>query len=440
MIENRPAAGSVMDELRAQPMRSMQLIVMGLCVTLNLLDGLDVLAMAFTAPAVAEAWALRADQVGLLLSAGLAGMGLGALVLSPVADMIGRKPTILLSLCLVSGGMFGAAASEGIWQLLASRFVTGIGVGGMISSVSATLIEYASVKARGFVVGLMAVSFPAGAVIGGALSIILVRDHGWQAVFVAGGVLTAAAIPVVWLLIPESIDFLIARRPPSALARINRVLARLRLAALAALPPLPGVLPPSLELRQFFRPPLARQLVHVGVIMLLTMLSFYFILNWAPKLLIDGGLSANTGISVGMLMNVGGMLGGVVVGVLLRYCALRWVLPTVLTCMAVGIACYGALSQYAVLVAGVAFILGFLMFGAQVVIYTLMLTSFPASVRATCIGISSTVGRVGSVLGPYLGGLMLARGSTVPVICVILAVPALLAALLATKGARFTPQ
>jgi predicted MFS family arabinose efflux permease len=277
----------------------------------------------------------------------------------------------------------------------------------------------------------MAVSFPAGAVVGAALAIMLVRAQGWQSVFMAGGMLSLAAILVMIAVLPESVDFLLARRPANALARINRILGRLNSAPLEQLPPLANDQVHAFSFRNLLQARLRQSLFYVGAIMFLTMFSFYFILNWAPKLLVDQGQSMHTGISVGMLMNLGGMIGGVVVGITLRFVPLRWVLPAVLGLMAAGVSVYGMISQQPRAVVVLALALGVLMYGSMVVTYTLMLTRFPVGVRATCVGLVGTAGRLGSVLGPYIGGVLLADGRAVPLVCLILATPALMAALLA---------
>jgi MFS family permease len=421
------AATDIMERIRQAPMSLRQMLIVGLCVLVNILDGFDVLAMAFTAPAVASGWSLRPDAVGLLLSAGLAGMGIGALCLSPLADRIGRKPMTVGCLILIGLGMLGAAVSPTYGLLLTARVLTGVGIGGLISSITAIVVEYASTAARGTVMGLMALGFPFGATIGGIVAITLIRHHGWPVVFLSGGCATLLVVPLIFFLVPESADFLIAKGRAASLPRLNRILTIFGAPPLLQMPPADAPTPGS-RFVDILRPPLLGQLAGVAFIMVLAMLSFYFILNWAPKLLVERGLTANAGITAGMLINIGGMVGGISTGLLLRVVSLRAAAICALAAMSIGIMLYGVLAGSAAALAPLALALGFVMYAVVVTTFMLMTTGFHPKMRATAVGICGTAGRVGSVLGPYLGGLLLTHGQTVGTICVVLALPSLLAA------------
>ncbi|QDJ11741.1 Vanillate transporter (plasmid) [Roseomonas mucosa] len=129
--------------VRERNMTPFQTMVVGICIFINLLDGFDVLAMAFTAPAIAKEWGLQPTELGILFSAGLAGMATGSVLLSPLADRYGRRVSILICLALMTVGMLLSAAVQSTTQLLILRFVTGLGIGGILPSINTLIAEYA---------------------------------------------------------------------------------------------------------------------------------------------------------------------------------------------------------------------------------------------------------------------------------------------------------
>src|SRR5258705_11290607 len=154
--------------IRDGPMTAFQIVVVAICTLLNMIDGFDVLAMSFTAPVIAKEWGVDPATLGMLLSAGLAGMSMGSLFLSPLADMAGRRAVVILCTAIISVGMFAAAAANGVWDLAIYRFVTGLGIGGLLSSGNTLLSEYAPARWRNLSIAAMVVGYPGGAIIGGS--------------------------------------------------------------------------------------------------------------------------------------------------------------------------------------------------------------------------------------------------------------------------------
>ena len=136
----------------------------------------------------------------------LIGMALGSIVIGPIADRWGRRPTILLCLVIVSLGMAAASTASSVPVLAAYRLGTGLGIGGMLAATSAMTAEYASARFRQLSVILMAGGYPVGVVIGGSIASQLLVSYDWRAVFLFGAAASALFIPIVWLALPESID------------------------------------------------------------------------------------------------------------------------------------------------------------------------------------------------------------------------------------------
>ena len=410
--------------IRDRPMTLWQIGAIGVCVMINALDGIDVLAIAFTAPHIAREWGLSPQQVGVLLSSGLAGMAMGALVLSPLADRMGRRSAMLVCLAVIAAGMVASSFTEGLVQLAACRLLTGLGVGGMLPSINTMVAELASGRRRDLAVSVLTIGYPIGATLGGLVSADLIETAGWRAVFLGGGLLSVAAVLLVACLLPESPQYLLARQPKGALARVNRIAARLGVEPLTALPPRPAK--PS---RGSLRGLPLRPTVKLCAAYFWLMISFYFFLSWTPKLLVDAGLSAAEGISGLVLMNVGGAVGGLLFGWGTLKTGARPLGVAVIAGAFVSGVVFGLAtdSLTGALIAG--FALGALLMAGMSSLYALAPQIYSVETRSTGTGLALGVGRLGAILGPIIAGLLIGAGADRPVVAAVLATPLLLAAL-----------
>lgn len=370
-----------------EPMRPFQWLAVAVCIVLNLIDGFDVLVMAFTASSVAAEWNLGGAEIGLLLSAGLFGMAAGSLFIAPWADRWGRRPLILACLALSGLGMLASALSQAAWQLALLRGLTGLGIGGILASSNVIASEYASRRWRGLAVSLQSTGYALGATLGGLLAVWLIGAWGWRSVFVFGAGLTLAVIPLVCLCLPESLDFLLARRPPRALQRVNALARRLGRAALAELPSPPGGgAEHGSRLARLLCVAQRRTTLLLWALFFLVMFGFYFIMSWTPKLLVAAGLSTAQGITGGTLLSIGGIFGAALLGGL----AARFRLERVLALFMLLTAALLALFSLSAGLPGAALPLGLLIglcANACVAgLYALAPSLYDAPVRATGVG------------------------------------------------------
>ena len=176
------------------PMNGFQILAVGICIFLNGLDGFDVLAISFASPGIAEEWSISRAELGVVLAMELIGMAIGSMFLGGIADRFGRRPTILGCLVVMTGGMYAASAVHSVTMLLFVRFVTGLGIGGMLASINAMAAEYSNNKNRNLSVMLMSAGYPIGAILGGSVASILLATFDWRAVFVFGAAVTGIAI------------------------------------------------------------------------------------------------------------------------------------------------------------------------------------------------------------------------------------------------------
>lgn len=393
------------------PMGRFQCLAIGICIVLNMIDGFDVLVMAFTAASVSAEWGLSGAQVGLLLSAGLFGMAAGSLFIAPWADRVGRRPLILFCLALSGVGMLLSALSQSPLQLALLRGLTGLGIGGILASSNVIASEYASKRWRGLAVSLQSTGYALGATLGGLLAVWLLGHWGWRSVFLFGGIVTVLVIPLVLLWLPESLDFLLARRPGNALARVNLLADKLGQPALSQLPPpaqsVPGA---ATGFRQLLTPAMRRTTLVIWLLFFLVMFGFYFVMSWTPKLLVAAGLSAQQGITGGVLLSVGGILGAALIGGL----SSRWKLSRVLAMfmlVTAGLLVLFVASGSSVTAAlALGLLIGLFANGCVAGLYALSPVVYDASVRATGVGWGIGIGRIGAILSPTVAGVLLDGG------------------------------
>ena len=418
------------------PMSRFQWSAITICITLIMLDGFDVLVMAFTAASVSAEWKLSGAQLGVLFSAGLFGMAAGSLFLAPLADRFGRQAIILLCLVVIALGMGLSALAQGSTQLAALRALTGLGIGGMLASVGVITAEFASNKWRSTAVALQATGYPIGATIGGSIAAVLLEAYGWRSVFVFGGVATVAMIPLVLWRLPESVDFLTSRRPAGALQKLNALLRKMQRTELAELPPLPAVGErPSNTIPGLFNGGLARSTLLLWAAFFLLMFSFYFALSWTPKLLVSAGLSARQGITGGVLLNIGGIVGGSLFGLLAARLDLGRLTAASLTMTAVAMAAFGASTGHLGASFAIAFLIGAFIFGSMAGLYAFAPVIYPAAVRTTGMGWAIGIGRIGAILAPLIAGMLLDSGWQAPKLYYAYALP-LIAAMAAVLALR----
>lgn len=411
-------------------MSRFQVMAVALCVALNMIDGFDVLVMAFTASEISREWHLSGAALGVLLSAGLFGMAGGSLFVAPWADRYGRRTIILLCLGVVTCGMALSALTRSPGQLTALRVLTGIGIGGILASLNVITSEYSSRRWRSTAIGLQVTGYPIGATIGGTIAAYLITHHGWRYAFGFGAVCSLLMIPLVLRSLPESLDFLLARRGPGALERLNALLRRMGRPALPELPAVP------LEehkhrnpVSRLFAGPAARSTLLIWASFFLLMFSFYFITSWTPKLLVAAGLSTGQGITGGVLLNLGGIVGGSLFGFLTVRVPLKLLACLYLGSTAVCMLAFGYFATDLAVAFPVALAIGAFLFGAMVGLYALTPLLYPAAIRTTGMGWAIGIGRIGAILAPITAGLLVDGGWSTTHLYYVFAAPVALAVL-----------
>ncbi|WP_421854095.1 MFS transporter [Novosphingobium sp.] len=396
--------------IRATPMSAAQWIAVVLMIALNALDGFDVLSSAFAAPGIAKEWGIARDALGVVLAMELIGMGVGSILLGGAADRFGRRPTMLGCLVVMASGMALATTAQNPQMLGLWRFITGLGIGGMLAAINAVTAELSSAKGRSLAMSLMVIGYPLGATIGGTIAALLLKSGDWRVVFEFGAIATVVFIPLIWFCVPETPAYLLARRPARALERINAAMAKLRLPGIDALPPV-DARDSKASVLDILKPGLIGTTLVLTVGYSLHAITFYYILKWSPKIVADFGFAAPQAASVLVWANVGGATGGALFGFLMHRFGIKWPTIVMLLLGAAAVAVFGLGGSETTLVGWrfAVFCTGFATNAAIVGFYSAFAHGFPAHVRATGTGFAIGAGRIGAAGSPILAGDLFAK-------------------------------
>lgn len=399
------------DIIARGPMGTRQKLVVALCVLILAVDGYDVLSIGFAAPAIAADWGIDKRVLGLVLSMELVGMAFGSVLLGRVADLAGRRPTMIGCLGLIAVGMTLASLADGVVSLSIYRLVTGFGIGGVLSCASAVTSEVSSAKAKAAAVTLMASGVPIGALLGGPVAGEFLASGNWSAVFLFGAAVTALLVPLCWAILPETPAFLVQARGTEAarLARINAVLTRFGHSPVERVSTADTDRP-----RGLFRQLVGGGYLRVTLMLILAyflhMTSIYFMMKWLPTIIVDLGHKAPDGVAVLMWLSAGGLCGCLLIALANLKLDNRLVVPAVLAGTGAAIFLFSQAPNELPWLKAAAAAAGFAGQAAVVGFYAIIAQSFPSYLRATGAGLVLGLGRAGSALGPIIAGMLLADG------------------------------
>lgn len=409
-----------------QKMTPLHYVSIFICFLMNMLDGMDVLVISYTAPAIAKEWSVSPQALGVVFSGGLLGMTLGAMFLAPLADIIGRRKMIILSAFIMGLSIFITGYSQSIEALIFFRFVSGLGIGSMLASTTSMAAEYAQERHKDFWISFVVSGYPMGAFLSGVAAAQIIPAYGWRAMFMTAGSATFLTLPLIFFLLPESLDFIFKNRPTNALAKANRILVKMGMPALSELPE------QDLEVRQqknvtsLFINNLSVPTLWLWTAFFMSFASLYFLTSWIPKLASEAGLSMQLAIYAGTVFNLGAFAGILTQGYLSGQFGLRQVICGFLLGTSVLMMIFGFFSGSAL----VLILFGLMGFGVQggfVGLYSVAARVYPTQIRTTGVGWALGAGRIGAFFGPLLGGLLIGMGLSMTINFFVFAIPLILA-------------
>jgi benzoate transport len=431
-------ASLVADVIDNGKVSAQQFLVVGLCLFFNMVDGFDITAMAIVASAVSTELELTPDRLGWIFSFALAGMMAGAMLLAPVADIIGRRKMIILSVTLVGISVLFTANATTLVEFVVLRFISGVGAGAMLASQATLSAEYSPEKYRAFSVAAVTSGYPLGAMMTSVIAGFIMPDYGWRGMFWFGGALTLAMGFVAWLLIPESLKYLFDRRPPNTLERVNKILRTLRKDTLSEIP---DTVVDVQKQKSGFGATLFKLLAkeHRKVTLTLWATFFlcfatlYFLMSWIPKLMDDAGYEVSVGRKAFFLFNLGGVIGVYLLGILSTRFKLTNIVFTLLFSSAIGMIVFAMAPTERHVLLAIIFVIGVLQQGGFTGLYGAAAKAYPTEIRTTGIGWSIGLGRSGAVIGPAMAGYFIAAGLDMSANFYLFAVPVAIGALIAYR-------
>jgi MFS transporter, AAHS family, 4-hydroxybenzoate transporter len=410
------------------PLSSLQLATILVCFLMNMLDGMDVLIMSYTAQDIGKSWGIGPAAMGTVFSSGLLGMTIGTLFLAPFADIIGRKTIILISGIIMGVCIFLTSYASSFDQLIVYRFISGLGIGSMLASTASLAAEYTPNKTRDFWVSFVVSGYPVGAVLSGLIAAKVIPTEGWQQMFRIAGIASMFSVPLVLLFLSESLDYYLRTQPKNALAKANKIMAKMNFEPLKSLPPVPKIsskLPVDELLKSKFKKPT----LQLWLALFLAFAALYFMTSWIPKLASDAGLSMRLSIYAGTVFNVGAFFGIITQGYFSSRFGLKKTLGVILVLTGLLMASFGFFVGSDIILLIFAF-LGFGIQGGFVGLYALSARLYPTEFRTTGVGWAMGAGRIGGIVGPFMAGLLIAAGIGIGMNFLIFAIPAALAGLI----------
>ena len=424
-----PKIINVSDFINHRKISGFQIMVATLCFLIVAIDGFDTASIGFLAPAIRAEWNLGPAQLAPLFGVGLAGLMVGAFVFGPLADRIGRKSVLLISVLFFGLASLASTYAPSIGVLVALRFLTGLGLGGAMPNSVTLTSEYCPENHRLFLVTTMFCGFTVGSALGGLVSAQLVGEYGWRSVLVVGGVLPLLLTPLLAWKLPESARFLVLaeRGADRIAAALHRVAPEVdfRNASFT----LNHAKPKGMPVSHLFRRDLLGNTLLLWLAFFGSLLIIYLLSSWLPTLVKSTGVSLKSASIITSMFQVGGTFGAILLGWLMdRYKPSR-VLAIIYALAAVFIAAIGSLTTSPLLLAAAVFGAGFCVSGGQVGANALTANLYPTDCRATGVSWANGVGRFGSVLGSMGGGLLLAADLPLSTIFMIVGAPALISAM-----------
>lgn len=415
-----------------------QLLVVGLCLFFNMLDGFDITAMAVVASAVSTELNLTPDRLGWIFSFALAGMMGGAMFLAPISDIIGRRKVIIISVALIGVSIIFTATATTLTEFIILRFISGLGAGAMLACQAALAAEYSPDKYKALSVAVVTSGYPMGAMMTSVIAGMIMPEYGWRGMFWFGGVLTLSMVFVAWLLIPESLKYLFQRRPEDALERINAILRKLGKELLDAMPTVieedkvarGGMVG---GMKKLLDKDHRRVTLTLWTAFLLCFSTLYFLMSWIPALMEDSGFDATVGRQAFFLFNLGGVMGIYLMGWLSTRYKLTDMICYLSLIAAVGMVIFALVPTQLNLMLVLTLLIGIVQQGGFTGLYGAAAKAYPTDIRSTGIGWAIGLGRFGAVVGPAVAGYLIAAGLDMSANYFIFAVPMAVGGLIAYR-------
>lgn len=416
---------------------SQQILVVALCFIFNMLDGFDITAMAVVASSVSLDLNLTDDLLGWIFSFALAGMMVGAMVLAPVADIIGRRALIILSLVLVGLSIFLTAKADNLSLFIMLRFISGVGAGALLACQASLAAEYSPEKYRAMSVALVTAGYPTGAMMTSVVAGYILPDYGWRAMFLFGGTITLGMVVVAWLMIPESLKYLLEKRPTNALEKINRILQKLKHSPIEHLPEFikndENKTTLLSNMRMLLSPKYRTLSLTLWTAFFCAFGTLYFLMSWIPKLMENAGYNISAGRDAFLYFNLGGVIGIYLLGFLSIKLKLTNLIFNLSIASAISMIAFAYAPNELNTLLILLVVIGILQQSAFTGLYGVAAKAYPTEIRSTGVGWAIGLGRTGAVVGPALAGYLILAGYDMSANFIFFSIPMIICGFIAYR-------
>lgn len=429
------------DLIDERPFGLFQASIFAICFLLALMDGANVQVMGLSAPLMAVDLKLTPAQLGPLFAGSEFGFTIGALLLGPLADRIGRKTVLVGCAWLFGLASLATVAAPGFAALLTLRVVTGIGLGGAAPCLVSLATEYVSRRYRGRVASLLWAAMPAGGVIAGFAASVVIPQYGWKSMFYLSGIVPIIAAVLVLLFVPESVRLLILSNAPQQ--RIERIIRRLA-SSRAFADTVPDTVryathehqQRGLPVKHLFMDGRAPFTALLWLAFFLNFLALIATLAWTSTLLRSAAMPVADAATVIAWNNVGGTIGVAIAGAVMERLGTYRFLALIYTVGAIALALTGLSAPHTASVALCSGLTGLFVGGATSGLIAIATIAYPSAIRSTGVGWGLAAGRFGGASGPVLVGALVAAGLPVAQTFIVIAAPVLGAALVMVTMGR----
>lgn len=417
------------------PISFAQYLIIAIGFLLNMVDGIDVVAMSVSAPALSGEWGITSIEMGYILSAALFGMMGGALFLAPLGDQFGRRLIVLCSVFLTGSSMIATGfIDHSVTLMIIARAICGIGIGAIFATAATFGSEFTPEKYKNFAVAMIISGYPFGAMIIGPIAATIVPEYGWQMLFILAGISTFVIFALAFFMLPESVQYIenSNKSPSDKLQAINHVLTRLKREPITSLPERDMTQNHNtIRVGTLFTAELISSTFKLWVIFIMGFMTIYFLLSWIPSLLVNSGYSIKEGIYALTLNNLGAMFGITLIGYITTHYKLAKPVAAFFAITAL-MMIYFAVTKptdlktlYALM-----FIIGIFNNGAISAMYAVAARVYRTYIRSTGIGWAAGLGRTGAIAAPIIAGYLVAINFSMYLMFAVFAIPVLIAAIL----------
>lgn len=408
---------ALLDAARFGPVQG---LVLAFCFLVLVMDGFDIQAIAFVAPALTDAWGISRSALGPVLAAALLGMAVGAAGIGPLGDRYGRKNALVLTCILMALGSSCSALATSPIELAIFRFVTGIGLGGAMPNATALMYEFAPRRWRQLATSFALIGVPLGGVVGAVIARWMIPELGWQALFAVGGVIPGLLAIFMWFALPESPRYLSGRSDQAArLAKLlNQIVGMPRFLATSKFTGGGAAQTSSSAIAAIFAAQFRRDTLFLWAILFTNVFAVYFFWSWLPTVLVAANLDFQISVSGPLYFNLGGIVGALFTSVLIGRHGSRRVLIPVGLCAIASVALIGANPLFAAgaATAGTGLLMwtmaiaGGCINALQIGMFSVTAHAYPTFCRSTGVGWALAVARFGGILSSFAGAVFFANG------------------------------